>query len=1112
MELKWCRLGGARSAQSSVTGRKLFVNESDQFYIPSDRTFDVLPDVVRSFENEHWSTMFNTSKPRGKFLELLGQLSDAVEPPRFAAVINELVEHVAVLVATKDPASSGQTGRLMDLLVRLHAEECLAFPMRHSWGLKVSMPDTAWPWAGNWPFRKRMNAFSAIAMAGRNRAQDYKRLWICRLFLACHGAKEAGDLTPEVDAGLLFRVYGGDNTRNFVPATARLLLDVMRQDRPTQKIEFNPKDYGSNAKPLKSDGTMGWAVAEDPSLSEWATMLAKWLAIATTAYKVNLYATNSFLTYLIQNPSVTRNPLQFVRNDYTSPVNYPDWLELEASQKSQQYREYNNRLEDCFNWMLSEYCSEDGYVSPSFGNPLKRVRFVSLGQSETHRSSMPLQYVRMLKDIIRAPYTVTGEISKKLTDKLLALKYVAGEPGSLVGEALSDNLKAELEEAGATIEYGFRWPRTQRDHFTYSAPGSTQPVEVWSPVRAYLMLLKLELPLRTFQVRVLDSGEADPEMYELGRGWVPNSHPLANRVPDKAASKAQPSTGVIRRFHDTGTGERFNGLYINTNKTADRNKAASKRGYEIPWENKDAIRLLAELGAFQREFNPVSEVLPWSEIAEFEGEFRKEELAERGAATFLFRDPKADNRAHPVTNSRMNRFWKNLLEELEKRVTKSGQLMRDGTPITFVSYKMTTGKNPMRYATPVYDLHSLRVTLITAFAERGVPISILSKFIAGHATVIMTLYYSKFGPAYITEVMNEASKRMDAAEQEDFRRFLNNHAYKQIAQVSAFNDDVAIHALKQANSGSWVSDDRGICPTGCARCYEGGDLKKSTGPDVIKNVYDPVPGGQNCVLCRFFITGPTYLTGLTAHFNETGWRMMEKSARYRELDEKLEAFEDERYLCEAEGRPFLRGVDLEAVCKIYQRVGEELDVLARTWHATKRLMDRCLSIKRDRKDEGETSDRLALVLAGTRGDVEAALVETTAFELADAVCQSAVFYESVDPTTPMLRRADMINAMLACNHRRPIFATLSDSDKLYVGNEMMKMLVARIGREDTLALMAGQETLEHLEMSHAGLAADMDKLGAVHSDVALQITIDHPERLSKLGRGTVRQLSSDLVG
>ena len=46
--------------------------------------------------------------------------------------------------------------------------------------------------------------------------------------------------------------------------------------------------------------------------------------------------------------------------------------------------------------------------------------------------------------------------------------------------------------------------------------------QLWSPVRAMVLYLKLQLPLRTYQVRMLDSGEADTFRYDNGQ-WLENA-------------------------------------------------------------------------------------------------------------------------------------------------------------------------------------------------------------------------------------------------------------------------------------------------------------------------------------------------------------------------------------------------------------------------------------------------------------------------------------------------------------------------------------------------------------------------------------------------------------
>ena len=55
--------------------------------------------------------------------------------------------------------------------------------------------------------------------------------------------------------------------------------------------------------------------------------------------------------------------------------------------------------------------------------------------------------------------------------------------------------------------------------------------QIWSPVKAMVIFMKLHLPLRTYQVRMLDSGEADTWRYESGR-WKLNDKGRCEQVPD----------------------------------------------------------------------------------------------------------------------------------------------------------------------------------------------------------------------------------------------------------------------------------------------------------------------------------------------------------------------------------------------------------------------------------------------------------------------------------------------------------------------------------------------------------------------------------------------------
>jgi hypothetical protein len=57
------------------------------------------------------------------------------------------------------------------------------------------------------------------------------------------------------------------------------------------------------------------------------------------------------------------------------------------------------------------------------------------------------------------------------------------------------------------------------------------------------------------------------------------------------------------------------GLYINTNKTADRGKEEWSKGYTIPWEHPEVLRWLEKLRDWQTKYNPIAAPIPWTVVS-----------------------------------------------------------------------------------------------------------------------------------------------------------------------------------------------------------------------------------------------------------------------------------------------------------------------------------------------------------------------------------------------------------------------------------------------------------------------------------------------------------------
>lgn len=555
-----------------------------------------------------------------------------------------------------------------------------------------------------------------------------------------------------------------------------------------------------------------------------------------------------------------------------------------------------------------------------------------------------------------------------------------------------------------------------------------------------VIYVKLQLPLRTTQVRMLDSGEADTWRYENGT-WKLNDHPLA-----QGTIKSPVEKGVFRRLVNPEDGKVLTGFFINTNKTADIYRVEQEKGYVIPWQHDAVLYWLEKLRIWQERYNPIKAPVPWTELElKHIGEIKSDQvLTDKGTTCFLFRDAAAckdiHDKAKPITLSFAERMWFHLLSELETRCFTRGETLKDGSPLSFVKQGS--------YATTHFPLHSLRVSLITAYAlEGGVPMPVLSKLIAGHARLIMTIYYVKAGVAHVTELMDAAEKRILESDQQSFRRFLANASYEQIETRSAFNTPDALSVITQKKSSvSMVVEDRGICPMGGSGCDCGGEQINEAVADQSQRLYAPVPGyplEKNCVRCRFFITGPAFLPGLQSHFNYVSFHLSECSTRYLSIEEQIKDLEDYRHACDEKGIPFAKSEELNKLYRLYEQEAQKADKLANDLNTTLRLVDRCVKLL----EQAESDDNsLKLVPAGGISDVKWALLETQSdLHQLEVICENAMFYLEIDASKAILRRSQILDAMLMMNGQTPVFLRLTPVQQLRVGNELMALIKARTG-------------------------------------------------------------------
>jgi len=383
-------------------------------------------------------------------------------------------------------------------------------------------------------------------------------------------------------------------------------------------------------------------------------------------------------------------------------------------------------------------------------------------------------------------------------------------------------------------------------------------IEIWQPTRALAIYLMLELPLRGFQVRWLDSGLGDEYVWDVRTATLVGN--------DSAHAEVSRCFGVFRPLtNDVLSGNDEIGVYVTTNKTQMWNPE-DFRGFTIPWPGSELYSMLD----IQRDWCKVAATIFHTEklkLSDDDLNIKANVIDILPAFHVLFRD--ASNFAggnRPVSSAKMEALWLLLCGEAQD------EWSRRGTPIRLLAQRSGQRSDGKR---AVHDLHSLRVSGITSLYLKGVPVEIISKYVAGHASIAMTLHYEASDPREIRRRLESYQRRSESNSGRDeaprlmerlesgesltpelLKEVFGKDAITRLLMTNDFltESQVGIEAAKHI-SGSWVWYGDGICPG--AKCSEGDELG------------GPVKGGpRSCGNCKFFLTGTAFLYGQAHRCNE----------------------------------------------------------------------------------------------------------------------------------------------------------------------------------------------------------------------------------------------------
>ncbi|MFV8450621.1 integrase family protein [Vibrio campbellii] len=867
-----------------------------------------------------------------------------------------------------------------------------------------------------------------------------------------------------------------------------------------------------------SDLTFSWMLTTlGPEWQQWQELAAEWMSVQKLGVELKRAAICSFFeSYLSEYApyAIGNIPLFFKghKGHYCSSEEFQKALIKRGISDYRALADYPNYCVNFIDFIIEKVFSEEDDNGNSINlvqNPLRKVKKQGSG-TETVRNPLPYRYIQDLRQILcplpdKTELTVIEQNLKDSETLLPAYHYrhfkhwVWAQQQTGQGQTKSgDWFEVEPELINKT-DPDCVW-RTKE----VTRKGNKITIhQIWSPVKAMLIFMKLHLPLRTYQVRMLDSGEADTWRYEQGQ-WVMNTkHDFALGSEKRPFGK-----GIFRRIHDTMTGLYSTGIYINTNKTADQNKDELEQGYIIPWQHEEVLYWLEKLRNWQEKYNPIAKPTDCTTLLPKHTGVKKSEkqLEGMGEIAFLFRDAsaKGEDKFKPIVGkATLGPFWYQLLLTLENQLAEQGNTLDNGERLKLVIDYPEGHKESNKVAT-LFPLHSLRVSLITAYTmDTQLPLPVISKLLAGHTRLLMTIYYNKITPSVMAEKMNEAHGELDVKSKQSVRNFLKDASMEQIQCKIVYHSDDSIQAvLANRNPIGWEERSCGLCLVGgntvksdevstLGGCWNGGELiNDSKAP--ANRIYGSVPhGSENCIRCRWFITEARYLPALNAHFNQLSYKAHQAANLSVEIEGELEALKDEQFFCEEQGKPFIKHDELQALQRRYEKQQVEADEYAKDWIACFELINKIIRVE-EARHEDDTKDKLIAV--GSEQDVSHALkfIETDSELLhLSLLCDDAEFYPDLQDElrkTPVIQKRSMqLSRVLMKKGFEPIFMEMDDKQQLIAANAMLRQMAKIADPDDKLEgyrkvanYIEAEEYLTDNKLFSQGVHALTDK--AIHLD------------------------------
>lgn len=818
-------------------------------------------------------------------------------------------------------------------------------------------------------------------------------------FLMSTTISDIGDLSTEIiETATLFK------TRHYKWFNA--FIKVFSLDARYKDIPFpSPRRISKNSLASKAKTrSLDWARESIPHLIDWINLFEEFNLKRYVTYSTGLYVNSKYILDYLSSLEDPPLPNQLSGNLHIRSV--------ELNKKSQTIRDFldawiistgpnkDNNLDNSSKCTIMNYwrnvmdyfCSEN-LIKLSKDPSIKEQLLTSNPIAEidcnwkidksyrTHRKAMKQNYIDMAKEIILSPDENDDPTFEWVRNHNLS-KY------------------DWIELPGDTI-HDWKWRKETNNKVVY-----------WQPSRAILLYMMLVIPLRTFQARWLDSGIADEYFWENG-GYKKNTR--------KFAKKGR-KLGVFQPLDNQFLGNDDElGIYVSTNKTQIWNPEDFS-GYSIPWPDNHLYEILE----IQRKWiDLISEITHTEEVSLDSVDLNVQPKIIDLLPKFypLFRDlASAAGNNLPISKSKLLRLWAALSKELEDRCK------RKNVNVQFVK---DSDKNKDKDYLPIFDLHSLRVSGITNLSLRGIPINIISKSIAGHSSIAMTLHYEKQDPVEIrrqlttylsnqSEILksvefNEILESLDGKNnlsQSEIKSQIGEDWFNKFLISQPYASETALNALLAANKQFSINID-GICPA--TLCDEGDENG------------GPVRGGPySCGNCRFFITGTAFLYGQAHKCNLLMYEIKGYADELVEWRKKVRKFEHGQTNYE---KGVSRIAEIEA----------KLDTLVSDWWGRYKLLNATLETQNNKNNDHD------LIVVKEKSEFQGVKLITSKSNKLELLKELSLSTELLEvdfgSKGPEIELREVLNVILSKYGISPFLVGLPNETSLHLTNVIAESIV-----------------------------------------------------------------------